>query len=257
MASTNETPILKLPQFVGTDKPSWLGDFNGAMLKIDTAIGDNTGKIGSVETVANAAQAKADSADAAVTALGGEVSRVAGEVDAHDSEIDALQNDTQNILNAIAGFKSFDITEFKFAKINASGEWFSAFDTSGFQIPLTNEFRLWALWTLNKTPYLGVNVGNVRSSSADNILLCGCIRGNPFSLNGVSINNGNITLEGLSSYEPNEMARVLAVYDTNTLKTYLFIISKSSQYEIGSQLQIGNRGATVQATISNWKPNNA
>ena len=35
MASTNKTPNYNLPQFLGTDKASWLGDINPAMQKID------------------------------------------------------------------------------------------------------------------------------------------------------------------------------------------------------------------------------
>lgn len=37
MAATNKTPVLELPQFIGTDKPAWLGDFNPAMVKLDNA----------------------------------------------------------------------------------------------------------------------------------------------------------------------------------------------------------------------------
>lgn len=36
MASTNKTTTLKLSQFVGTDKPDWLTDYNEDMEKIDT-----------------------------------------------------------------------------------------------------------------------------------------------------------------------------------------------------------------------------
>lgn len=36
MGSTNKTKYLKLPQWIGTDKPTFLGDFNDAFLKIDT-----------------------------------------------------------------------------------------------------------------------------------------------------------------------------------------------------------------------------
>lgn len=38
MSATNKTANYNLPEFVGTDKPSWLTDFNGAMTKIDTAL---------------------------------------------------------------------------------------------------------------------------------------------------------------------------------------------------------------------------
>lgn len=36
MASTNKTPNFNLPQFLGTDKASWLGDINPAMVTIDS-----------------------------------------------------------------------------------------------------------------------------------------------------------------------------------------------------------------------------
>ena len=49
MSSTNKTTNYKLSQFVGTDVPSWLGDYNGDMSKIDKAIGDVSNSQGSVE----------------------------------------------------------------------------------------------------------------------------------------------------------------------------------------------------------------
>lgn len=38
MSATKKTTNYQLPIFVGTDIPSWLTDFNGAMEKIDTAV---------------------------------------------------------------------------------------------------------------------------------------------------------------------------------------------------------------------------
>lgn len=38
MGATNETTNYKLPLFVDADQPTWLGDFNGAMNKIDTSL---------------------------------------------------------------------------------------------------------------------------------------------------------------------------------------------------------------------------
>jgi len=38
MASTNKTETLELSQFLGTDKPAWLTDYNGDMLKIDNGV---------------------------------------------------------------------------------------------------------------------------------------------------------------------------------------------------------------------------
>ena len=40
MSATNKTTNYNLPIFIGSDVPSWLTDFNGAMQLIDTAIGN-------------------------------------------------------------------------------------------------------------------------------------------------------------------------------------------------------------------------
>ena len=49
MSSTNKTTNYNLSQFVGTDVPSYLGDYNSDMTKIDKAIGDVANSQGSVE----------------------------------------------------------------------------------------------------------------------------------------------------------------------------------------------------------------
>lgn len=55
MGHTNSTPNIGLPQFIGTDKPTWLGDVNGAMSAIDT-------KVGSIDAAVATVDAKADNA---------------------------------------------------------------------------------------------------------------------------------------------------------------------------------------------------
>ena len=41
MKSTNKTTNYELSQYVGSDKPTYLGDYNSDMLKIDTAMHAN------------------------------------------------------------------------------------------------------------------------------------------------------------------------------------------------------------------------
>ena len=64
MASTNDTANYELSQFIGTDKPSWLGDYNSDMGKIDaqmklnadsasTADGKATSNATAIGTLAN------------------------------------------------------------------------------------------------------------------------------------------------------------------------------------------------------------
>lgn len=62
MSSTNKTPNYALPQFIPTDKPTWLGDVNAAMLAIDTAMADNHTIAEGANTTAAGAEAKVQSA---------------------------------------------------------------------------------------------------------------------------------------------------------------------------------------------------
>lgn len=47
MTATNKTKNYELSQFVGTDRPTWLGDYNGDMSKIDTQLKQNADDIAS------------------------------------------------------------------------------------------------------------------------------------------------------------------------------------------------------------------
>lgn len=47
MAATNHTENYNLSQFVGTDRPTWLGDYNGDMAKIDAQLKQNADDIAS------------------------------------------------------------------------------------------------------------------------------------------------------------------------------------------------------------------
>lgn len=62
MGATNQTTNYELPLFIGTDKPSWLGDFNGAMNKIDTSIKGNKDEIDSLKTRMTATESVANTA---------------------------------------------------------------------------------------------------------------------------------------------------------------------------------------------------
>lgn len=81
MSATNSTPNYDLPQYVATDKPTYLGDFNKAMLDIDTNMKSIDNKASSAESSvatantnasqalenANQASTKADTAQATAT----------------------------------------------------------------------------------------------------------------------------------------------------------------------------------------------
>lgn len=62
MGHTNETTNLELSQFLGTDKPAWLVDYNGDMAKIDAYV--------------YAIKVKADANENAITSLGNRVTAI-------------------------------------------------------------------------------------------------------------------------------------------------------------------------------------
>ena len=49
MTATNHTTNYNLSQFAGTDRPTWLGDYNGDMRKIDAQLKKNADAITSAE----------------------------------------------------------------------------------------------------------------------------------------------------------------------------------------------------------------
>lgn len=60
MSSTNKTSTIELSQYVSTDKPTYLVDYNGDMLKIDNAIAADRDSITTAQNKANTADGKAD-----------------------------------------------------------------------------------------------------------------------------------------------------------------------------------------------------
>lgn len=94
MSSTNKTTYYNLSQYIGTDKPTYLQDYNGDMSKIDAAIHNVNGVATTANQNAGSAEAKAEQANTNVTALQGRVGAVEGTVSnlqdkdtAQDSEI--------------------------------------------------------------------------------------------------------------------------------------------------------------------------
>ena len=95
MSATNSTPTINLPIFIGTDKPAWLVDWNGAMNAIDSAIATlQTTESGTASSLAALAQS--------VTALSNTVSQ-------HTTAIETVAQTTTtlagnvNTINSLIG----------------------------------------------------------------------------------------------------------------------------------------------------------
>jgi hypothetical protein len=69
MASTNKTSNYKLSQYIGTDKPTYLGDYNSDMSKIDAQMKANSDAASNAASAAGSAEAVAEKASKDVANL--------------------------------------------------------------------------------------------------------------------------------------------------------------------------------------------
>lgn len=73
MSSTNKTVTIELSQYVGTDKPTYLTDYNGDMLKIDQAIAADRDDIATAQNTADGAVAKAEANKESIDTINAEI----------------------------------------------------------------------------------------------------------------------------------------------------------------------------------------
>lgn len=102
MASTNKTTTLDLSQFVGTDKPDWLTDYNDDMEKIDTWA---TTTDSDVSDANNKATQAVNTANAASTAANAATTAANNAVTVANSIVNGWEEITPTDINAkITGF---------------------------------------------------------------------------------------------------------------------------------------------------------
>ena len=85
MSSTNKTTNYKLSQYIGTDKPTYLGDYNSDMSKIDTQMKANANAASSAQSAAGAAQSKA-------TQVESDMTQVKSDIEELNTDVSGLQN---------------------------------------------------------------------------------------------------------------------------------------------------------------------
>lgn len=128
MASTNKTANYELSQFLGTDKPAWLTDYNADMSKID-------GGIHTAQTTATGADGKADSANTAIGTLANlttdaksSVVAAINEVDSHADTAQSTANTASNTANtantnankALANVANFNLTSYSTVSVSGA-----------------------------------------------------------------------------------------------------------------------------------------
>lgn len=131
MPSTNKTPYAELPQFLPSDKPTWLGDVNNAMLKIDGKLSEGNTKntqqdlqiATALENSANAATAAQEAKTAAESAVAKADAVSArlpvGTADIRDGAVTATKLDS-SAMNAI--LKGMTIRRFSTYESGADNE---------------------------------------------------------------------------------------------------------------------------------------
>ena len=104
MASTNKTTNYELSQFIETDRPAWLTDYNGDMRTIDSimkAISDvASGASGSISELADR-----------MSTAEGNISTNTNDIATLDARADALEAGAQSQAGTIAGIQTEQITQ--------------------------------------------------------------------------------------------------------------------------------------------------
>jgi hypothetical protein len=99
MSATNSTSTLHLPLFIGTDKPAWLVDWNGAMNDIDSAIASlqtaesgSAASLAALSTAVNALSETVTQQTTAIETVTQSVTQLAGNVTTINGNINTINS---------------------------------------------------------------------------------------------------------------------------------------------------------------------
>lgn len=90
MASTNKTSNLELSQFIATDTPTWLVDYNGDMEKIDTGVGRVEELAQTASTQAVGVASGLQTTNQTVTTLSGQVANVQNQANSNTASVNGI-----------------------------------------------------------------------------------------------------------------------------------------------------------------------
>lgn len=92
MASTNKTSNLELSQFIATDTPTWLVDYNGDMEKIDAGVGRVKELAETASTQAVGVASGLQATNQTVTTLSGQVANVQNQANTTTASVNGINN---------------------------------------------------------------------------------------------------------------------------------------------------------------------
>ena len=130
MAHTNNTPKLQLAQFVATDKPTWLGDWNSTMLTIDNAVGTAQEDITEMGTNIQELGDSVDGAVTQVTEVSSEVAQLSTNVNALASSVATNTSSIESITEVLSGLGQLKLYN---GTLEANGSKQIIFNSGGFR----------------------------------------------------------------------------------------------------------------------------
>lgn len=105
MSATNHTQNYDLSQFIGGDIPSWLGDYNSDMSKIDTAIGNVASGAGDIASDVNSLKSRMTTAEADIDSAESNIATLQSTTATQGA---AITQNTNNITTANNNISSLD-----------------------------------------------------------------------------------------------------------------------------------------------------
>lgn len=136
MASTNKTSNLQLSQFIATDTPTWLVDYNGDMEKIDAGVGRVEELAETASTQAVGAANGLQTTNQNVTTLSGQVANVQNQANTNTASVNGINQRLGN--TDISGVGDGTVTG-AINALNAGGSGIK-FEAKSFTMPAsTNE----------------------------------------------------------------------------------------------------------------------
>ena len=134
MASTNKTSNLELSQFIATDTPAWLVDYNGDMEKIDAGVGRVKELAETASTQAVGVASGLQTTNQNVTTLSGQVANVQNQANNNTTSVNGINQRLGN--TDISGVGDGTITgAISMQNINFSTKT-ATVNLTGYSVPL-------------------------------------------------------------------------------------------------------------------------
>lgn len=152
MSSTNKTNNYNLSQYIGTDKPTYLGDYNGDMLKIDTQMKNNANSATDAIAQAGEAVAKATSLEEQVNTVSENVKSLLNNVTTIKNNVSQNTTDIGNIQKQVLALEGKTTTinsQISDIQNRLNSQWLNSGNVVNTAIP--------SLSVANSSVYVGYN----------------------------------------------------------------------------------------------------